>query len=166
MDTTLRPSTLHDLDLHTAHRVAMFRDMDYGDEAGRTRMADAFRERLRAWLASGEVAGVVAEADGAAVAGALIQFREALPSPLSAQSVRGYLFNVFTEPAARGRGLARRMTEELLGEARRRGIGIVELHASRDAEKLYRDMGFEPTPEFRLILDPDLPVPGQWQQRR
>jgi hypothetical protein len=46
------------------------------------------------------------------------------------------------------------------------GVGIVDLHASRDAEKLYRGMGFEPTPEFRLILDPDLPVPGQWKGRR
>jgi GNAT superfamily N-acetyltransferase len=166
MDATLRPSTLDDLELHAAHRVAMFRDMDYGDDAGRARMADAFRERLRTWLATGEVAGVVAEAEGRIVAGALIQFREALPSPLAPMAVRGYLFNVFTEPAARGRGLAKRMTEALLQEARRRGVGMVELHASRDAERLYRAMGFEPTPEFRLILDPDLPVQGQWKDRR
>ncbi len=166
MDATLRPSTLHDLDLHTTHRVAMFRDMDYGDDAGRERMAVAFRDRLRGWFATGEVAGVVVERSGAPVAGALIQFREALPGPLSEQCVRGYLFNVYTEPPARGGGLGRRMTEALLGEARRRGVGIVELHASADAEPLYRAMGFQPTPEFRLILDADLPVPGQWKQRR
>lgn len=166
MDFVLRPTTATDLDLHTAHRVAMFRDMDYGDEAGRTRMAGVFRERLRTWLATGEVAGVVASSGETVAGAALLQFREALPSPLAPQAVRGYLFNVYTEPEFRGRGLARRMTEALLEEAGRRGVGMVELHASKDAEKLYRAMGFEPTPEFRLILDPGLPVPGQWKGRR
>lgn len=166
MDFTLRPTTLADLDLHAAHRVAMFRDMDYGDEAGRTRMAGTFRDRLRTWLATGEVAGVVASSGESVAGAALIQFREALPSPLTPQAVRAYLFNVYTEPEFRGRGLARRMTEALLDVARSRGIGMVELHASKDAEKLYRSMGFEPTPEFRLILDPELPVPGQWKGRR
>ena len=166
MDFELRPSTLSDLDLHVAHRVAMFRDMDYGDEAGHARMAAVFADRLRTWLSTGEVAGVVATAEGVVAGAALLQFKEALPSPLSPQSVRGYLFNVYTEPEFRGRGLARRMTEGLLEEAKRRGVGIVDLHASKDAEKLYRAMGFEPTPEFRLILDPDLPVPGQWKGRR
>jgi len=166
MDFTLRPTTAADLDLHTAHRVAMFRDMDYGDEAGRARMAEVFRERLRTWLATGEVAGVVAACGDIIAGAALLQFKEALPGPLAPLAVRGYLFNVYTDPAFRGRGLARRMTEALLEVARSRGVGMVELHASKDAEKLYRGMGFEPTPEFRLILDPHLPVPGQWKGRR
>ena len=166
MEFLLRPSTLTDIDLHVAHRVAMFRDMDYGDEAGRARMAATFADRLRSWLTTREVAGVVAMAGGIIAGAALIQFKEALPIPLTVQAVRGYLFNVYTEPEFRGRGLARRMTETLLEEARNRGVGIAELHASKDAEKLYRAMGFEPTPEFRLILDPELPVPGQWKERR
>jgi ribosomal protein S18 acetylase RimI-like enzyme len=166
MDFELRPTTSADLELHTAHRIAMFRDMAYGDEAGRARMAVAFADRLRTWLATGEVAGVVAHAGTQVAGAALLQFREALPGPLSPQSVRGYLFNVYIEPEFRGRGLARRMTEALLEVARDRGIAMVELHASRDAEKLYRSMGFEPTPEFRLILDPGLQAPAQWQDRR
>lgn len=166
MDVTLRPTTPDDLDLHVRHRVAMFTDMDYGDAAGRARMAGAFRDRLRTWLATGEVRGVVAEAEGRAVAGALLQLKEALPNPLSPQAVRGYLFNVYTEPGHRGRGLARRMTEALLDVARAQGLGMVDLHASRDAEALYRSMGFEPTPEFRLILDAAIQRPGQWQERR
>ncbi len=175
MDFILRPSTLTDLDLHVHHRVTMFKDMDYGDEAGREAMAKAFRDRLRTWLSTGEVRGVVAESQGTPqesqtpqmpIAGALLQFKEALPNPLSPQAVRGYLFNVYTEPTFRGQGLARRMTDALLDVARTHGIGMVELHASKDAEKLYRSMGFEPTSEFRLILDPSIQKPGQWADRR
>lgn len=166
MDFTLRPSTLADLDLHVRHRVVMFADMDYGDGAGRERMAATFRDRLRTWLSTGEVRGVVAESEGQAVAGALLQFKEALPNPLSPQAVRGYLFNVYTDPAFRSRGLARRMTLALLEVAKAQGVGMVELHASKHAESLYRSMGFEPTPEFRLVLDEDIQKPGQWKERR
>ena len=166
METLVRPSSLSDLNLHVAHRVAMFRDMEYGDDAGRARMAESFRDRLRTWLTTGEVRGVVVELEGRPVAGALMQFKEALPNPLSPQAVRGYLFNVYTEPAFRGRGLARRLTQALLEVAQAQGIGMVDLHASKDAEALYRSMGFEPTPEFRLILDATIQKPGQWQARR
>jgi ribosomal protein S18 acetylase RimI-like enzyme len=166
MDFTLRPSTLGDLDLHVLHRVAMFKDMDYGDAAGREAMAITFRDRLRTWLSTGEVRGVVAESNGQVVAGALLQFKEALPNPLSPQSVRGYLFNVYTDPACRSRGLARQMTLALLEVAKDQGLGMVELHASKHAEALYRSMGFEPTPEFRLILDEGIQKPGQWKERR
>lgn len=166
MDFSLRPTTLADLELHVHHRVVMFADMDYGDEAGRDRMASAFRDRLRTWLSTGEVRGVVAESDGRAVAGALLQFKEALPNPLSPQAVRGYLFNVYTDPSFRSRGMARRMTVALLDAAKAQGVGIVELHASKHAEALYRSMGFEPTSEFRIILDAGIQKPGQWEGRR
>ncbi len=166
MDFTLRPTTPSDLELHVRHRVAMFADMEYGDEAGRERMAATFRDRLRTWLSTGEVRGVVAESEGRVVAGALLQFKEALPNPLSPQAVRGYLFNVYTDPASRSRGLARQMTIALLEVAKAQGVGMVELHASKHAEALYRSMGFEPTPEFRLILDEGIQKPGQWKDRR
>lgn len=166
MDSTLRPTTLPDLEFHVRHRVAMFADMDYGDEAGRESMAATFRDRLRTWLSTGEVRGVLAESEGRVIAGALLQFKEALPNPLSPQAVRGYLFNVYTDPAFRGQGLARRMTTTLLEVATAQGVGMVELHASKGAEALYRSMGFEPTPEFRLILDEGIQKPGQWKDRR
>lgn len=166
MDILFRASTLADLERHVTHRVAMFEDMDYGDPTGRAVMAAAFRDRLRTWLTTGEVRGVVAESEGQTVAGALMQFKEALPNPLSPQAVRGYLFNVYTDPGFRGRGLARQLTEILLEVARGQGIGMVDLHASKDAEALYRSMGFEPTPEFRLILDATIQKPGQWKERR
>ena len=166
MDFKLRATTLSDLELHVHHRVAMFKDMDYGDDTGREAMAATFRDRLRTWLSTGEVRGVVAESDGQVVAGALLQFKEALPNPLSPQAVRGYLFNVYTDPAFRSQGLARQMTIALLEVAKTQGIGMVELHASKHAEALYRSMGFEPTPEFRLVLDEGIQKPGQWNERR
>ena len=166
MDELLRPSTLADLEIHVAHRVAMFKDMDYGDDEGRARMAPVFRELLRGWLTTGQARGWVAESGGRVVGGALLQLKEALPSPLSLQRVRGYLYNVYVAPEARGKGLARRLTEAALSQARKIGLEMVELHASKDAETLYRHMGFEPSPEFRLILSDSITPPSQWRERR
>lgn len=166
MEPVLRPSTLADLETHTAHRVAMFRDMDMGDEAGRTRMAGAFRERLRTWLVQGEARGWVVEADGVPVAGALVFLKEGLPVPHLETCVRAYLANVFVDPGWRGRGLARRLTEAALGCCRDLGLPVLELHASLQAEPLYQAMGFRPTSEYRMVLDPGVQVPKQWQDRR
>ncbi|HJW42934.1 MAG TPA: GNAT family N-acetyltransferase, partial [Geothrix sp.] len=69
-------------------------------------------------------------------------------------------------PGARGQGLARRLTEAALAHAREIGLEMVELHASKDAEVLYRHMGFEPSPEFRLILSDAVTPPAQWKGRR
>lgn len=166
MEILIRPATLADLETFVAHRCAMFRDMDYGEEAGLARMTPEFRALLHRWLTTGQARGWVAEQNGAAVGSALLELKEALPSPLSPQSVRGYLFNVYVAPKARRQGLARRFTEAALEEARKLGLDLLELHASQDAEGLYRSMGFEPTPEFRIILNPRFPKPGQWKNRR
>ena len=166
MEPALRPATPDDLETFVQHRVAMFQDMDYGDEAGRARMAELFRARLRDWMMTGQVRGWVVEAEGRILAGALLELKEALPNPLSPINLRGYLFNVYTVPGARGQGLARRLTEAALAHAREIGLEIVELHASKEAEALYRNMGFLPTSEYRLILSEAITPPAQWKERR
>lgn len=166
MEPTIRPAVLADLDTHVDHRVAMFRDMGMGDEGGRERMAAAFRERLRTWLLQGEARGWIAEAEGRAVAGALVFLKESLPVPHLESCVRAYLANVFVDPAWRGRGLARRLTEAALDFCRSQGIPVMELHASLQAEPLYRALGFVPTSEFRMVLDSAVDVPQQWKDRR
>jgi GNAT superfamily N-acetyltransferase len=166
MEPTIRPSLLADLETHVAHRFAMFRDMGMGDDAGRERMGTAFRERLRTWMIQGVARGWIAEAEGQAAAGALVFLKESLPVPHLETCVRAYLANVFVDPHWRGKGLARRLSETALDFCRGQGIPVMELHASLQAEPLYRSMGFVPTSEFRMVLDPSVEVPRQWKDRR
>ena len=42
----------------------------------------------------------------------------------------------------------------------------MELHASLQAEPLYKSMGFTPTSEYRMVLDPGVELPRQWKDRR
>jgi GNAT superfamily N-acetyltransferase len=81
-------------------------------------------------------------------------------------SVRGYLFNVYTEPTHRRRGLASRLTDAALDMARGLGIEIMELHASLEAEPVYQRLGFVPTSEMRLVMSAGIKTPKQWKHRR
>ena len=75
------------------------------------------------------------------------------PHPFDPEgTVRGYLLNVFVEPAYRKRGLARELVQRCLAEARRRGIRMVTLHASDEGRPLYETLGFAVTNEMRLSL--------------
>jgi GNAT superfamily N-acetyltransferase len=67
----------------------------------------------------------------------------------------GYLLNFYTIPEARGKGIATRLLNELIEEAKSMGLRYVHLHASKDGEPIYRKAGFvEPKmPELKLILE-------------
>ena len=166
MSPTLRPSTLADLETHMAHRVAMFRDMEMGTEEGLKRMAEAFRTQLHSWLVTGQCRGLLLEEDGRAVASVLLMLKETLPTPVTPLSVRGYLFNLYTLPTHRRKGLAGQITDAALDLARDLGIEIMELHASLEAEGMYQRMGFVPTSEMRLVMGAGIKTPKQWKHRR
>lgn len=166
MSLSLRPTTTADLEIHVAHRVALFRDMEKASEEGLRRMADTFRIQLRNWLVSGQCRGFLVEDDGRPVAGILMLMKESLPTPVTPLSVRGYLFNIYTEASHRRQGLAARLTDAALDLGRECGLEIVELHASLEAEGLYQRMGFVPTSEMRLVMGAGIKTPKQWKHRR
>ncbi|MDO5118726.1 MAG: GNAT family N-acetyltransferase [Coriobacteriales bacterium] len=65
------------------------------------------------------------------------------PSPRFPHGHTGVLFNVFTLPEHRRQGLARRVMNRLIDDARARALDVLELHATDDGYPLYRLLGFE-----------------------
>jgi GNAT superfamily N-acetyltransferase len=65
-----------------------------------------------------------------------------LPSAHNPIGLSGYVLSVATDPRYRRRGYARAVVEATLDWFESRGIQRVELHASTDAEAMYRAMGF------------------------
>ena len=65
------------------------------------------------------------------------------PSPRFPRGRTGTLFNVYTAPAHRRRGLASRVMTTLLDASRELGLDVIELHATDDGYPLYRSLGFE-----------------------
>lgn len=79
---------------------------------------------------------------GIIVACAWLLLVEKPPSPRFPHGRTGVLFNVYTMPEHRRRGLARRVMERLLEEARAMALDVVELHATDDGYPLYLSLGF------------------------
>lgn len=82
---------------------------------------------------------------------------ERLPAPRHPAGRFGFIFNVCTDERYRGRGYARATTEALLDWFAAREVTRVDLHASEDAERLYRSMGFT---EHSVPLSLDLSQRG------
>lgn len=68
--------------------------------------------------------------------------------------LEGDILNMFTVPFARRKGISALILQQLINEAKNRGISKVSLHTSKDGEKLYRKFGFsEPVyPVLELCL--------------
>lgn len=131
----------------------MFADMGAGTPEVLDQMSRNFEPWVRARLADGRYLGWIREEDGRAVASAGLLLVEWPPHPgHPASDVRGYILNVFVEPAWRRGGLARILMNFCVDEARLRGIAVVTLHASEKGRALYEQLGFEASNEMLLRL--------------
>ena len=98
----------------------------------------------RAWLIENE--------SGQVVAGGGIVLLDHHSSPSHPQPKRPVIVNMFTEPAYRRQGLAKRLMGTMIQWCREEGFSFVFLHASDAGRPLYEALGFEPTNEMRLKL--------------
>ncbi|HEX2066630.1 MAG TPA: GNAT family N-acetyltransferase [Candidatus Thermoplasmatota archaeon] len=154
MDYRLRPARLADLEVLVRHRRAMWHDM--GTYRGRQlAAADApYRAWVqREWRALRLRAWVVEDAGGAVVAGGALWLQAIHPRPGTRNLVQPYLLSFYTEPAHRGKGLARGIARECIAWSREKGYPRIALHASDAGRALYEGLGFRPTAELRLDLD-------------
>lgn len=152
-DYKLRAATAADAVAIARHRVEMFRDMGILDAAEEAPLSAASRLHLENALRTGEYRGWVMQRDGEIVAGAGLVIRELLPRPgYPRRSDEAYVLNVYTEPAHRRQGLARRLMQHILTWSADRGFSRVSLHASDDGRRLYEGLGLRATNEMRVEL--------------
>ncbi|MDI9590381.1 MAG: GNAT family N-acetyltransferase [Acidobacteriota bacterium] len=88
------------------------------------------------------LAFVARDEDDAIVCCAWLLLVDKPPSPRFPHGKTGTLFNVYTVPGHRRRGLARRVMGLLLDAARDLALDVVELHATEEGYSLYRSLGF------------------------
>ena len=141
-----------DLDTILRHRCAMFRDSGRPEEVI-AQLVEPFRAWLAPRLADGRYFGWMIEDAGEIVAGIGMMAIDWPPHPAHPTSdKRGYILNVYVEPAHRRRGLARRLMETAMAEARARGLGYVILHATAEGRRLYESLGWSSTAEMAIAV--------------
>jgi GNAT superfamily N-acetyltransferase len=150
-DYHLRIATLDDQDTLVAHRIAMFHDMGLAFDAAA--LADVFRPWLAAHMTAGDYrAWVIEDATGAIAAGGGMTLIAWPPGPRNHGERMAFVYNVYTEPAHRHRGLARRVMEAIHQDCRAEGIVSVALNASQFGQPLYETMGYAVATSPMMIL--------------
>lgn len=153
MEIKIRRASVEDLKHILHHRLAMFLEMGFHDAAVLDHVEAVSREYFSEALRIGAYLGWLAEEpDGRVVGGGGILVAAWPGFPGDALAKRAWILNMYTEPRARQRGVARRLMQAMTDWCRSEGYGAVWLHASSAGRPLYESMGFQPTNEMRLKL--------------
>jgi len=66
----------------------------------------------------------------------------------------GYFVNMYTLPAFRKKGVCSAILKALINDATANGIGVFELHATQEGERVYIKEGFKlhDEPTYRLLI--------------
>ena len=147
----MRPATLADASALVHHRVAMFTDM------GIPLDVPTLDREFRAWLSAMMPAGtfhawLVESDDGSIVAGGGVSVVPWPPGPRDMNHRIAVVYNVYTEPAHRRRGLARLVMDAIHAWCREAGITAMALNASEDGRPLYDSMGYQLAPAPMMVL--------------
>jgi GNAT superfamily N-acetyltransferase len=136
----------------TRHRKAIFADAHDAPEAVLDKMSRSFEPWVTRMIEEGKYAGWITFDGDRPVASAGLLVLDWAPHFLDPTGeFRGYLLNVFVEAVYRRRGLARELVECCMAEAKRRGIRVVALHASKTGRHVYEGMGFHGTSEMMYV---------------
>jgi GNAT superfamily N-acetyltransferase len=152
-DYVIRSGGAGDAAVIARHRASMFLDMG----SVSPEESELLREASEPWffrlLTNGDYLAWLIEHRGVIVAGGGIFVSEAGPAPGRYRLGRlGHVANVYTEPAHRRRGLARRLMETMLHWCANNGIDFVTLGASEEGKPLYESLGFKPASSMMLTL--------------
>jgi GNAT superfamily N-acetyltransferase len=143
-DYRLRPATLADQDALVHHRIAMFADMGVPLDA--ETLDPAFRSWLGRMMPAGTYrAWLVETPGGAIVGGGGMTIVPWPPGPRYLGDRLAFVYNVYTEPAHRGRGLARLVMTAIHDWCRAEGITSLALNASEAGGPLYSSLGYTVT---------------------
>jgi ribosomal protein S18 acetylase RimI-like enzyme len=142
-----------DLELICRHREEMFRDAGATEE-----VLSAMKPHFRAWLGpklrNGSYFGFLACDENRPVGGIGLLLIDWPPHHFHPTSdKRGYVLNLFVEPAYRRQGLASKLMRLAEIEFANRGISFAVLHASVKGMPLYSELGWTRTSEMSKQIE-------------
>ena len=112
---------------------------------------DAFKAHTRRYFAEGSQTTLLAMEEGEAVACATICYTAYLPTRHHQAGKRAHIMNVYTIERCRRQGIAKRLVEMLMDEAREKGVTHISLDATDMGRLLYESLGYHESDEYMEI---------------
>ena len=135
-----RIATKEDIDMLMSIRLEMLRKVnELPDDFA---FSDELIASSRRYFFEGNQTTSVALKNGDAVACASMSYIEMMPTFSHPTGNRGHLMNVYTSAGYRRRGIARKLVQMLIDEAKGKGVTEISLDATDSGRPLYEALGF------------------------
>lgn len=112
--------------------------------------AELVRES-REYFAAGDQTTILALEQGQVIGCATLCYTPMMPTFSHPTGKRAHLMNVYTREQYRRQGIAARMMEQLIQEARGRGVTEISLDATESGRPLYEKLGFMASQECMVL---------------
>jgi GNAT superfamily N-acetyltransferase len=133
-----------------------FEEDDAPPAIGRAAFLEACEGFLREGLASGRWVYWVAEVDGRIVSNLFVQIVPKVPRPARPHGAWGYVTNVYTDPAHRGRAFGAELLKAVVAWAKEQDLELLVLWPSAASRSFYERAGFKSDNEIlELVLRPE-----------
>lgn len=143
MELNYKRATLEDIEILTATRISVLRaannladcvDMTIVEEQSKLYYKEALRDKSH-------IAYLVFDGDNFVGAGG-ISFFQVMPTYHNPTGKKAYIMNMYTAPEYRRNGIAYKMLDLLVTEAKSMGISAISLQATDMGKPLYEKFGF------------------------
>jgi ribosomal protein S18 acetylase RimI-like enzyme len=140
-----RTATIDEIDTLAKLRKQQLVDEGISDNKDiDTELHDFFTKKMK----DGSLVEWVVEEKGNIIATGAIAFYEFPPTYTNKSGLKGYITNMYTAPAYRGRGIATSLLDKLIAEAKERKVEKLWLGASKMGRPVYLNYGFKETDEW------------------
>ena len=160
MSIIYRRASLEMLDWLVSSRIEVLRAANQlGDDVDMRKVAETSRRYYQEALANSSHVGLLAFDGDAFVGAGGISFYKVMPTYHNPSGKKAYIMNMYVRPEYRRQGIALRMLDMLVTEARDRGITQISLEATDAGRPLYAHYGFVPMehemelPEGQTVSD-------------
>ena len=152
MDLNYRKATIEDIGLLTRTRIEILLAANgLPDDTDMTEVGRRSEAYYRKALQDGTHTAFLAfDADQFVGAGG-ISYYQVMPTFHNPSGNKAYIMNMYTRPEYRRQGIARRMLDLLISDAKARGVTFITLEATSMGRPLYENAGFVPM-EDEMIL--------------
>ena len=136
----IREITPQDVEIIARMRVQMLDEVT--DDPLPAELEGSVRRFVWRHMQDNTCLGVVAEDEGRVIADAVIYLFETMPDEVNVRGLTAMLYNVYTLPEYRGRGIMAQMLPEVIRLAKEAGAVELKMTAEKKAIPLYERMGF------------------------
>ena len=146
----IRIADNNDIDTLMSIRLEMLKVVN--DLSDDYTFSDELAEYSRKYFLNGDQTTVLAFDNGRAVACASISYIEIMPTFSHPKGKRGHIMNVYTNVSHRRKGIAKKLMEMLIADAKAKGATEISLDATEQGRPLYEAMGFKASDECMTML--------------